>query len=175
MACPQVSPAGWNDNPDVQESRKDIPQIARRLRRACGRILSPRLCNHLSHIKLFPMESKQQSIQSQKLDCQELSKNVLIAAASFKTALHPPGSIRTWFRRIQLGDAAFSEEGRRSCLFLRFSESILYRISPIGETSPSVHLLNHYFSAAYHWSRDCHVMGCGSFQEREDARERRGS
>jgi hypothetical protein len=68
-------------------------------------------------------------------------------------------------------DAVFAEERHRACLFSKRSESILYRISPIGEVSSFLYRPTYVFSAAYDWSRDCLVMVSIRFQERVDAED----
>src|ERR1700690_1476095 len=64
-----------------------------------------------------------------------------------------------------LGDTVFAEEG----VFSKPSEALLYSTSPIGDTSPLLHILRLYFSASYHWTLDCFSVIGISVQERADA------
>ena len=101
-----------------------------------------------------------------------MSKNVPIGTDSFKTALHPPGQYsRMISKDTDAKDAGFAEERHQPWLFSKPSESILYRISPIGEVSSFLYRPTYVFSAAYHWSRDCLVMVSIRFQESGDAED----
>ena len=54
---------------------------------------------------------------------------------------------------------------------VRHVENILYRRSPIGETSPSANLLTIPFSLTYRWSCNCLLVSRISFQKRIDAED----
>jgi hypothetical protein len=54
-------------------------------------------------------------------------------------------------------------------IFVRLVESILYRFSPIDETSPSTHLLSSPFSSTYRWRCNCLLMSRILFQKGIDA------
>jgi hypothetical protein len=58
----------------------------------------------------------------------------------------------------QLGLAAATEVEHQSFAFTRPFATLLYKTSPIGETSPSLPPVTDYFSAPYDWLRDCLSM-----------------
>ena len=56
-------------------------------------------------------------------------------------------------------------------VYARLVESMLYRVSSIGEASPSTNLLNSPFSSTYRWSCNCLLVSRISFQKRVDAED----
>src|ERR1700674_154298 len=62
-------------------------------------------------------------------------------------------------QKTQFGVTPFAEEGRQ---FSKSSPALLYKTSPIGDTSPLLHMLNLYSSAAYDWFQDCDCKAWGS-------------
>ena len=71
--------------------------------------------------------------------------------------------------RTQSGNAV--EHTLSSQVSVRLVESILYRSSPIGETSPFSYPSKTDFPATYGWSRNCLLVPRISFQKRIDAED----
>jgi hypothetical protein len=70
--------------------------------------------------------------------------------------------------------AQFGAFALTSYVILKVAESILYRFSAIGDTSPLGNLLNACVSMTYGWIPDCLPPSRISFQKRIDAEDHEG-
>jgi len=62
-------------------------------------------------------------------------------------------------QETEFGETPFAEGGRR---FSKPSAALLYKTSPIDDTSTFIHMLRGYSSAAYDWILDCECKTWGS-------------